>query len=71
MVTRWGMSDKVGLIYVARGDDGFLGSEGMMPEMGREVSDDLALSLTRRQSGSSRSATPWRRIPWPASGIAS
>ncbi|MGH2368828.1 MAG: AAA family ATPase, partial [Chloroflexota bacterium] len=42
MVTRWGMSDKVGLIYVARGDDGFLGSEGMMPEMGREVSDELA-----------------------------
>ncbi|HEX2184052.1 MAG TPA: hypothetical protein VHN78_00930, partial [Chloroflexota bacterium] len=42
MVARWGMSDKVGLIYVARRDDGFLGSEGLMPEMGREISDELA-----------------------------
>ena len=42
MVTRWGMSDKVGLIYVARGDDGFLGVEGLIPEMGREVSEELA-----------------------------
>jgi cell division protease FtsH len=42
MVTRWGMSDKVGLIYVARGDDGFLGEGVFMPEMGREISDELA-----------------------------
>jgi cell division protease FtsH len=42
MVTRWGMSDKVGLIYVARGNDDFLGTEGIMPEMGRETSEELA-----------------------------
>jgi cell division protease FtsH len=42
MVTRWGMSDKVGLIYVARGNDDFLGTETMMPEMGRETSEELA-----------------------------
>ncbi|MBI3972307.1 MAG: ATP-dependent metallopeptidase FtsH/Yme1/Tma family protein [Chloroflexi bacterium] len=42
MVTRWGMSDKVGLIYIARGGDDFLGGEGFMPEMGRETSEELA-----------------------------
>lgn len=41
MVTRWGMSPKVGLISVSRSDGGFLGGD-MMPEMGREVSDELA-----------------------------
>jgi cell division protease FtsH len=42
MVTRWGMSDKVGLIYVARGGEDFLGDGAFMPEMGREVSEELA-----------------------------
>jgi cell division protease FtsH len=42
MVTRWGMSDKVGLIYVARGGEDFLGDGVYMPEMGREVSEELA-----------------------------
>jgi cell division protease FtsH len=42
MVTRRGMSDKVGLIYVARGGDDFLGEGVFMPEMGREVSEELA-----------------------------
>jgi hypothetical protein len=36
------MSDKVGLIYVARGGDDFLGDGAFMPEMGREVSEELA-----------------------------
>ncbi len=42
MVTRWGMSEKVGLIYVARGNDDFLGEGILMPEMGRETSEQLA-----------------------------
>jgi hypothetical protein len=36
------MSEKVGLIYVARGGDDFLGDGLFMPEMGREVSEELA-----------------------------
>jgi cell division protease FtsH len=36
MVTHWGMSDHVGLIYVARPDDGFLGAEAMLGD-GREA----------------------------------
>ncbi|HEX2037936.1 MAG TPA: cell division protein FtsH, partial [Chloroflexota bacterium] len=42
MVTRWGMSDKVGPVYVARPDDGFLGGEGTGPEVGRETGNRLA-----------------------------
>ncbi|HEU5317779.1 MAG TPA: ATP-dependent zinc metalloprotease FtsH, partial [Chloroflexota bacterium] len=42
MVTRWGMSPKVGLVYAANPDDGFLGEGSYMPQIGREVSDDLA-----------------------------
>ncbi len=42
MVTRWGMSDKVGLIYSANPDDGFLGEGAFMPQMNRDVSEDLA-----------------------------
>ncbi len=41
MVTRWGMSPKVGLISVARSDGGFLGGD-LMPEMGREISEETA-----------------------------
>ena len=41
MVTRWGMSAKVGLIYAATPDDGFLGEGTFMPQMGREISEDL------------------------------
>lgn len=41
MVTRWGMSPKVGMVSIARSDGGFLGGD-MMPEMGREISNDTA-----------------------------
>jgi cell division protease FtsH len=41
MVTRWGMSDKVGLVYVAREDGGFLGGDSMMPDLGSGLSDRL------------------------------
>ena len=41
MVTRWGMSSRVGLIAVSRSDGGFLGGD-TMPEMGREISNELA-----------------------------
>src|ERR687888_385328 len=41
MVTRWGMSDKVGLLYVARPDNSFLGGDVAMPEVDREVGDEL------------------------------
>jgi cell division protease FtsH len=41
MVARWGMSERVGLIYAAQSDGGFLESEAAMPEMGREVSNEL------------------------------
>ena len=42
MVTRWGMSEKVGLVYTATPDDGFLGDGAFMPQMGREVSEDTS-----------------------------
>jgi cell division protease FtsH len=42
MVTRWGMSDKVGLLYVARPDDGFLAGEGTIPQVDREAGSELA-----------------------------
>jgi len=41
MVTRWGMSPKVGMVSIARADGGFLGGD-MMPEMGREISEETA-----------------------------
>ncbi|HEV2121906.1 MAG TPA: ATP-dependent zinc metalloprotease FtsH, partial [Chloroflexota bacterium] len=41
MVARWGMSEKVGLIYAAQSDDGFLGSDAAMPEMPRDISNEL------------------------------
>ena len=41
MVTRWGMSPKVGMVSIARSDGGFLGGD-MMPEMGREISEETA-----------------------------
>src|SRR5688572_7228761 len=44
MVTRWGMSEKVGLVYTATPDDGFLGDGVFMPQMGREVSEDTSRS---------------------------
>jgi cell division protease FtsH len=42
MVTRWGMSPKVGLLYAARDDGGFLGPDGALPDLGQGVSDELA-----------------------------
>jgi cell division protease FtsH len=41
MVTRWGMSPKVGMVSIARSDGGFLGGD-IMPEMGREISEETA-----------------------------
>ncbi len=42
MVTRWGMSPRVGPVYAAREDGGFLGQAGDMPDLGSGVSDELA-----------------------------
>jgi cell division protease FtsH len=42
MVTRWGMSPRVGPVYAAREDGGFLGQAGDMPDLGAGVSDELA-----------------------------
>ncbi|HET7770473.1 MAG TPA: ATP-dependent zinc metalloprotease FtsH, partial [Chloroflexota bacterium] len=42
MVTRWGMSEKIGLVYTASPDDGFLGDGVFMPQMGREVSENTS-----------------------------
>src|SRR5262249_47932805 len=42
MVTRWGMSPAVGLVYAARDDGGFLGPDGALPDLGQGVSDELA-----------------------------
>jgi cell division protease FtsH len=41
MVTRWGMSPKVGMVSISRADGGFLGGD-MMPEMGRDISEGTA-----------------------------
>ena len=42
MVTRWGMSPRVGLVYAAREDGGFLGPDGALPDLGGGVSKRLA-----------------------------
>jgi cell division protease FtsH len=42
MVARWGMSDRLGLIYTSPGGDGFLESEGAVPELSQEISDKFA-----------------------------
>ncbi len=42
MVTRWGMSPRVGPVYAAREDGGFLGQAGDMPDLGAGVSSRLA-----------------------------
>jgi cell division protease FtsH len=42
MVTRWGMSPKVGLLYAARDDGGFLGPDGALPDLGSGVGSRLA-----------------------------
>ena len=42
MVTRWGMSPRVGPVYAAREDGGFLGPDGAMPDLGAGVSSRLA-----------------------------
>jgi len=42
MVTRWGMSEKVGLVYTANPDDGFLGEGSFMPQLGRDVSENTS-----------------------------
>jgi cell division protease FtsH len=36
------MSPKVGLLYAARDDGGFLGPDGALPDLGQGVSDELA-----------------------------
>ncbi|HEX2326717.1 MAG TPA: AAA family ATPase, partial [Chloroflexota bacterium] len=51
MVTRWGMSPRVGPVYAAREDGGFLGQAADMPDLGSGVSDELAATVdeeTRR-----------------------
>jgi cell division protease FtsH len=42
MVTRWGMSPRVGPVYAAREDGGFLAQAGDMPDLGSGVSSRLA-----------------------------
>jgi cell division protease FtsH len=51
MVARWGMSDKVGLIYAAAGGSGYLESDGAPPEPAPEVSPDLASQIDEEVQG--------------------
>jgi cell division protease FtsH len=45
MVTRWGMSPRVGPVYAAREDGGFLAQAGDMPDLGAGVSSRLAATI--------------------------
>jgi cell division protease FtsH len=51
MVARWGMSDKVGLIYAAAGGSRYLESDAAPPEPAPEISPDLASQIDEDVQG--------------------
>ena len=64
MVTRWGMSPRVGPVYAAREDGGFLGQAGDMPDLGSGVSEPPRRDRRPGDEADHRtSATRWPRAP--------